>query len=389
MKIIAFLGEKFYKKNSTTFYCSSDSYKFIQQSFEKEKIIYSSQLKEYKDEPFTSILHSDKFYEVPFIDSNLNLVKHIINPIKLKKLIHTFDNIIKENSGSIFWVRNPALISILFTMRVMKHQERLISHFCADVKGISSSKYKFIKWILAIIIEKYILFCMKKIELYNDSIIFCTGSILHNRYKNSHYLLDIQTPQNYYPEQDDRENNFFLFVGRIQDDKGIFELLSAFKKYLITEKDKVQKLKFVGSGCDSKKLQQKIHDFGLEKNVDYLGPKNKEELYSLYNNCHCVIVPSKNKYEGFPRVIVESWYFRKPVIVSNVGGISGLAEHNINCILIDNIDVDKITQSLSKITDDIYYASIKTNLEKQTDITSTNYWKNKVIKEVNRKFHHD
>lgn len=103
--------------------------------------------------------------------------------------------------------------------------------------------------------------------------------------------------------------NYFLYVGRLVREKGLFTLLNAFK-------DLPQiNLKILGDG----ELRNMIVD-AKSSNVELLGYKHGEELEELIGNASFAIVPSEC-YENNPMSIVESYSFGKPVIGAELGGI--------------------------------------------------------------------
>lgn len=116
--------------------------------------------------------------------------------------------------------------------------------------------------------------------------------------------------------------DYYLFVGRIEEIKGIQLLLSAFSKM-----PKMQLL-VAGDGplFDEKREWVKAH--GLD-NVLLLGYIDHQELAKLISECKAVIVPSQI-YETFGMVIIESYAAHKPVIAGDIGNIGSLVEEEIS-----------------------------------------------------------
>jgi glycosyltransferase involved in cell wall biosynthesis len=110
--------------------------------------------------------------------------------------------------------------------------------------------------------------------------------------------------------------NFFLFVGRLDNSKGLADLLYLFEHNTST--------KFVLIGeSDSPEV------FKSFKNVEYLGKQDRAEVYGYLSRCKAVIFPSKY-YEGMPMVILESFALKKAVIARNVGAMSSMISNNLN-----------------------------------------------------------
>lgn len=109
------------------------------------------------------------------------------------------------------------------------------------------------------------------------------------------------------------ENKYYLFYGRLSDEKGVTTLLRAFK-------DIPQcKLKIVGTGPKEQELKDFVQSSGM-KNVEFLGFKRGQELMDLVKNAHFVIVCSEC-YENNPMSIIESYSYGTPIIGSRIGGI--------------------------------------------------------------------
>jgi glycosyltransferase involved in cell wall biosynthesis len=113
-----------------------------------------------------------------------------------------------------------------------------------------------------------------------------------------------------------KETKDFLFIGQIEEHKGIIFLIETFKKI---ESTKIN-LKIIGDG----KLMNKIKLMSQDDNrIKILGPKHKEEVIEELIKSDCLIVPSLC-YENSPTVIYEAKHFDLPIIASNLGGIPEL-----------------------------------------------------------------
>lgn len=112
----------------------------------------------------------------------------------------------------------------------------------------------------------------------------------------------------------DTYNSYYLFYGRLSEEKGVHTLIRAFEKY------PQLKLKIVGTGP----LEHELKDYCKEKllpNVDFLGYKTGKELFDLVACAKFVCVPSEC-YENNPMTIVEAYSLATPVIGAAIGGIS-------------------------------------------------------------------
>ena len=164
-----------------------------------------------------------------------------------------------------------------------------------------------------------------------------------------------------------------LFVGRLTEDKGIYELLQVARRLS-------GKVKFhvVGGGEVRSELEEKLYSDGLGSTVTFYGQVKNNEVIDLYKIADLVAVPSKNNYEGFPRVIMESWSVGKPVVVSDVGGIHAFVEDGVNGFVVPPGDVDKLESAILKLCDKSVMSEMHRNISKIQSHTLQSYWADKV-----------
>ncbi|MHA1250445.1 MAG: glycosyltransferase family 4 protein [Candidatus Helarchaeota archaeon] len=123
---------------------------------------------------------------------------------------------------------------------------------------------------------------------------------------------------------------YILFIGRLENVKGIFYLLDAFLE--ITKIDKDIYLKIIGEGKLKKEINKYIIKNKLKSRIHLLGKITGNKLIHLYKNAKMLVIPSIN--EGLPLVILEGWASKIPIIATNVGDIPKYLKNNINGILI-------------------------------------------------------
>ena len=121
--------------------------------------------------------------------------------------------------------------------------------------------------------------------------------------------------------------NHVLSVGRIIERKGFHYLIDAIT--LVRNEIPDVRLTIIGDGPYRNKLEKKIKDNNLEKNVILLGEISDEELANAYKNSNLFVLANvmlKNgDCEGCPNVFVEASSYGIPVI----GGIEGGASSAI------------------------------------------------------------
>jgi phosphatidylinositol alpha-mannosyltransferase len=101
-----------------------------------------------------------------------------------------------------------------------------------------------------------------------------------------------------------------LFVGRIDERKGLIYLLKAYR--ILTKKFKNLRLIVVGEGELKKDCQDYVKKHNL-KEVYFEGEKNGKELVSYYRSCDIFCAPSIFG-ESFGLVLLEAMACQKPVV---------------------------------------------------------------------------
>jgi len=132
--------------------------------------------------------------------------------------------------------------------------------------------------------------------------------------------------------------NFILFFGRLEKIKGVSTLLQAMK-FLPDIK-----LKIIGIGNDESTFIEYVKSNNLE-NIEFLGHRWHAELNNILVKAAFVVVPSE-WYEVSPYSIIQSFAYGKPVIGSNLAGISDLIENNVNGLLFEPGDSDALKDKI-------------------------------------------
>jgi glycosyltransferase involved in cell wall biosynthesis len=127
---------------------------------------------------------------------------------------------------------------------------------------------------------------------------------------------------NFYPllsqsNPNTEKGSYFLFYGRLAPEKGVMTLINTWKRL-----GKEVHLKIIGEGVMSAMIKDEIKNNNLT-NIEFLGFRKGEELFSYIRDASFVLVPSE-WYENNPLTIVEAYSSGKPVIGSNIGGIPEL-----------------------------------------------------------------
>ena len=122
-----------------------------------------------------------------------------------------------------------------------------------------------------------------------------------------------------------------LFLGRIGQRKGVYDLVDVFER----NKDKyLGKVKlFLGGDGEIELLQNLIKQKGLGDLIEYVGWVTAEKKADLLSSSDVYILPSYN--EGLPISILEAMSFGLPVIATNIGGIPEVVKDGYNGFVIE------------------------------------------------------
>lgn len=157
--------------------------------------------------------------------------------------------------------------------------------------------------------------------------------------------------------KDDTCNDDFInliFVGTLNREKGVFELLSVANR-LINEGGKV-KLNFVGKEYLKDKpveneLRRIIKEKEIESNIIFHGYKIAgAELMETYKIGDIYVLPSY--HEGFPRTIWEAMASSLPVVSTTVGSIPFFLRNGEDALLVEPKDTDALYDAVVRIIDD-------------------------------------
>lgn len=133
-----------------------------------------------------------------------------------------------------------------------------------------------------------------------------------------------------------RGEKIVSFVGRLVHEKGVHVLIGAIPKVLAT----MPKVNFVivGEGGMKEYLMKEAWDFGVADHIFFTGFVNPETLISIYNASDVAVFPSL--YEPFGITVLEAMAAKTPVVVTDIGGLSEIVEHDKTGVkaYVDNSD---------------------------------------------------
>ena len=141
----------------------------------------------------------------------------------------------------------------------------------------------------------------------------------------------------------------FLFVGRLEDGKGVETLLKSYLSYRETCKVELAlPLHIVGTGSAESTLKGISERLGLVDYVKWLGRKDGPYLVDQYRRCRALINPSEF-HETFGLTNLEAMSHGRPVLCSNSGAFPEVVRNGIDGYIIPAGAPDAFAERMSKL----------------------------------------
>lgn len=150
------------------------------------------------------------------------------------------------------------------------------------------------------------------------------------------------------------EDFVFVFVGRLVGDKGLNELVTAFKK-LANSKMKLLLVGALESDLDPLKpytLQE------IEDNPNIISVGFQKDVRPYFAISDALVFPSYR--EGFPNVVMQAGAMELPCIVSNINGCNEIIIEGENGTIIPVKNSEAVYHAMEKfVSDEHYYERLK------------------------------
>lgn len=133
------------------------------------------------------------------------------------------------------------------------------------------------------------------------------------------------------------KGDYYVYVGRLSDEKGVATLLEAAKGL-------PYKIKLAGGGPLKDELMAQYADCD---NIEFLGHLNPEQVSKVLIGARATISPSQC-YENNPLSVIESLCAGTPIVGANIGGIPELISDNTGEIFRSG-DVADLRQAITRL----------------------------------------
>jgi glycosyltransferase involved in cell wall biosynthesis len=147
-----------------------------------------------------------------------------------------------------------------------------------------------------------------------------------------------------------------LFVGRLEERKGIDVLLRALKE--IMPRYPQLSVDIVGNdklpGADGKAYRDAFEsDAEMQSaraRIRFHGEVSEKHLRGFYRACDIFVAPSR--FESFGLILLEAMMFGKPVIGCRTGGMPEIVEDGVSGLLAEPGDVDSLERCITRLIED-------------------------------------
>ncbi len=147
---------------------------------------------------------------------------------------------------------------------------------------------------------------------------------------------------------EDVRRPIILFVGRVTEEKGVFDLLEAWRR--VTASCASAELWIVGPNHRDARFLQVVESCGQSKSIKVLGPLPLWEVADLMRQVQALCLPSHG--EGTPNCVMEAMACGLPVVATDVGGIPDIVESNRTGLLVQKGDTQGLADALVSLLQD-------------------------------------
>ena len=197
-------------------------------------------------------------------------------------------------------------------------------------------------WLLLQSKEDYELSLTHSFKTKERTLHLSNGVDIWNKF-NTNIISQSET-ESFKKENSLNDNDFiFSFIGRLVKEKGVFELVEAFKS--VVSRYPHAKLVLVGGLLDSERDTESYNRLMNDLNhpsIRYVG--FRKDIPVIMKASDTFVLPSYR--EGLPRSIIEAMALEKPIIATNIRGCREEVFPGENGFLVEKEDVNELEQAM-------------------------------------------
>ncbi len=189
---------------------------------------------------------------------------------------------------------------------------------------------------------------LKNVDLFVTLSSYMHSLLLRDGIENKFVQYGTRLMEHVSLKKDEIKNNI-LYVGRLESFKGVDYLINAMPE--IIKIFPTARLCIAGDGTEKKNLISLTNKLNLQENLEFKGQVNRASIEKLYIDSSVLVVPSVWD-EAFGKIGIEAMSVGRPVVASNVGGISDWLKDRENGFLIQPKNSKVISDSIIKLFSD-------------------------------------
>jgi len=288
---------------------------------------------------------------------------------KISKIWEVLKKIIKKNNPdiihihNIYYFLNPFLLQKLFFIKptvktihdvrlfcpclngkVIKKKD-IICHYPIGISCIKNGCYPFnckginiLNFFYKLFVTFYELQITKKLDAIIVSSKYMQEESIRNKIPVEKIFINpLYVREEIKGNKDKIRENLILYVGKLEEYKGIFAFIHALKLLLNLE----WKAKIIGEGSLFEDIKIEIKKSKMETKVVLEKEISSEKLKKSYQKASVVVIPSLVP-ESFCLVGIEAMSFGIPIVAFDVGGIREWLKHGKNGFLVKRGDIKKL-----------------------------------------------
>lgn len=287
----------------------------------------------------------------------VNLGPHSSVPNRVWRFCSQYSLFLKWSGViDVLLVRSPTPATLLFFF--LRRRVRVVLLLVGSyTEGAKDLKFGFLKKSLIRLLGHAVEYC--QIAIIRGNIFMANSEPLLEQFrsvsKEAHLVKTTTLSRRDFYERADvfpRPQVRVLFTGRIDESKGLFEIVDA---CILLSTDLDIEFHFAGLTVKGKEglpavLLERAKGTRLESKIFYHGLKKVgDELNKVYRMCDIYVVGSKSDFEGFPRTIWEAMANSLPVIASPKGSIGYFLRDGVDALLLREVTPSHIAERIFEL----------------------------------------